>query len=187
VQDAPPDHEAVVDLVEREVKKDSERKQTSAQSTAGGGVPTTPDDASKRAQASARKKELKQKGMCVLGGRGAARGLTLSRVDPESILLNEIKAAMYQEWIVTKTNKWNKAQKCAALPPPARASRADPPPPRRRIMGVDLQKIYNKVSVIDKSGLGHLPGQSVKRPVILITDVLEIALGVLPLATRAFA
>jgi hypothetical protein len=54
-------------------------------------------------------------------------------------------------------------------------------------MGVDLQKIYNKVSVIDKSGLGHLPGQSVKRPVILITDVLEIALGVLPLATRAFA
>lgn len=73
-------------------------------------------------------------------------------VDPESILLNEIKAAVYEEWYVTKTNNWGKNQK--------------------RIMGVDLQKIYNKPR--DPHG-GF--GQSVKHAERMISDVLTIDLN----------
>jgi len=138
--DAPPDTEMVVDQVKREVESSS-RAVANKPSATMVSAPTTPDDPISKKVASSRKKEVQS---------GGTRF-----VDPESILLNEIKAAMYQEWIVTKTNKWNKTQK--------------------RVLGVDLQKIYNK-SVAEKSGLGHLPGQSVKRPVVLITDVTEIDL-----------
>jgi hypothetical protein len=68
-------------------------------------------------------------------------------VNPESILLNEIKAAVYEQWDVIKYNQWNKAQK--------------------RVLGVDLQKIYNKQRDSEETG-------KVQRDERLIADVISI-------------
>ncbi len=70
-------------------------------------------------------------------GGGGAGGVFLSiefdnpmlsyrhtRPDPSIFMYNDVKAAMYKEWKVIKTNKFRKRQ--------------------HRMLGIDVQKIYNK-------------------------------------------
>lgn len=90
-------------------------------------------------------------------------------VDPNTILLNEIKAAVYEEWRVTKTNNWGKRQ--------------------ARILGIDLTKIYNKTQSNSAGGAGGGGGNGgtgggtggagvgrVKNAERLIADVVSIEL-----------
>ncbi|KAH9246981.1 hypothetical protein BASA81_015412 [Batrachochytrium salamandrivorans] len=77
-------------------------------------------------------------------------------VDPNTILLNEIKAAVYEEWKVTKTNNWGKRQ--------------------ARILGIDLTKIYNKTQSTTSGGGGGGGGR-VKNAERLIADVVSIELN----------
>lgn len=71
----------------------------------------------------------------------------VGKIDPDSIPMNDILAAKYEEFTVRKTNKWHK----------------DVP----RKMAIDYQKIYNK----------HPDGKEVKKPERFISDVTKIRLN----------
>eukprot|EP00753_Platysulcus_tardus_P017547 PLAT6433.3.p1 GENE.PLAT6433.3~~PLAT6433.3.p1 ORF type:complete len:775 (+),score=367.91 PLAT6433.3:81-2327(+) len=78
------------------------------------------------------------------GVEGGVDGEDGERPDVDGFIFNEISAGMYKEWLVVKTNKWGKKQ--------------------RRIMGIDLTKIYNK-----REG-----GRSVKKGERSVADVVRI-------------
>lgn len=89
-------------------------------------------------------------------------------IDPDSILFNDISAAVYEEFKVVKKNKWGKFQ--------------------TRMIGVDLTKIYNKNQEENKilTGLQQLGNvDSVKRAERLISDVVSI--GIDPVSPSAFS
>lgn len=92
-------------------------------------------------------------------GRTKARGQSgkgnkgLKRPPESAFLYNEVTAAIYKEWTIVKTNRWGRRQK--------------------RIIGVDLSKIYNKkISDGSKQRRGSVSG--VRRAERLITDVKSI-------------
>ena len=67
--------------------------------------------------------------------------------EPDPIIMNELKAAMYEEYPVTKTNNWGKNQ--------------------QRMLGIDAHKLYNKAR--SEGGFGG----SVKHAERLIADVIH--------------
>ncbi|OQS00219.1 hypothetical protein THRCLA_06129 [Thraustotheca clavata] len=70
------------------------------------------------------------------------------RPDPSTFMYNDVKAAMYKEWKVIKTNKFRKRQ--------------------HRMFGVDLHKVYNK-KVGERAMLSRTNIKVSERPISSIT------------------
>ncbi|OQR99815.1 hypothetical protein ACHHYP_04329 [Achlya hypogyna] len=70
------------------------------------------------------------------------------RPDPSTFMYNDVKAAMYKEWKVVKTNKYRKRQ--------------------HRMFGVDLHKVYNK-KVGERAMISRTNIKVSERPISSIT------------------
>ncbi|EQC38912.1 hypothetical protein SDRG_03870 [Saprolegnia diclina VS20] len=77
-----------------------------------------------------------------------AEALKNVRPDPSTFMYNDVKAAMYKEWKVMKTNKFRKRQ--------------------HRMFGVDLHKVYNK-KVGERAMISRTNIKVSERPISSIT------------------